>query len=144
MSGLGNKEIMARNIQYYMALKGKSRKEVCEAIGVKYTTFTDWVKGSAYPRIDKIELMAQYFGITKSDLVEEDRFSDVPTLSPDESDLVDTYRQLTSPNQKKVTRYASALLDTQEGDLLMAAHKRTDIEPEPEDEKFDEEIMKNF
>lgn len=71
MSDLGNKEIMAKNIKYYMDLHGKTRNDMCEALGVKYTTFTDWVKGNAYPRIDKIELMANYFGIEKSDLVED-------------------------------------------------------------------------
>lgn len=49
----------------------KTRQDMCEALGVKYTTFTDWVKGNTYPRIDKIELMANYFGIEKSDLVED-------------------------------------------------------------------------
>jgi len=70
VSNLGNKEIMAKNIQFYMDKYGKSRQDMCEALGVKYTTFTDWVKGNSYPRIDKIELMANYFGINKSDLVE--------------------------------------------------------------------------
>lgn len=71
MGSLGNKEIMAQNIQYYMDKYGKERQDMCEALGVKYTTFTDWVKGNSYPRIDKIELMANYFGISKSDLVED-------------------------------------------------------------------------
>lgn len=71
MSSLGNKAIMAHNIQHYMNIKGVTRQEVCDAIGVKYTTFTDWVKGNTYPRIDKIELMANYFGVSKSDLVED-------------------------------------------------------------------------
>ena len=71
MGDLGNKEIMAKNIQYYMDKYNKTRQDMCEALGVKYTTFTDWVKGNSYPRIDKIELMANYFGITKADLVEE-------------------------------------------------------------------------
>lgn len=71
MSDLGNKEIMAKNIMYYMEKHDKTRQDMCEALGVKYTTFTDWVKGKSYPRIDKIELMANYFGISKSDLVEE-------------------------------------------------------------------------
>lgn len=71
MGGLGNKEIMAKNIRYYMDKYGKSRQDMCEALGVKYTTFTDWVKGNSYPRIDKIELMANYFGISKADLVED-------------------------------------------------------------------------
>ena len=77
MSNLGNKEIMAKNIQYYMDNYGKTRQDMCEALGVKYTTFTDWVKGNSYPRIDKIELMANYFGISKADLVEDHNdFSD--------------------------------------------------------------------
>lgn len=71
MSGLGNKEIMARNIRYYMEQRGVSRQDVCDALGLKYTTFTDWVKGNTYPRIDKIEKMAEFFGVSKSDLVEE-------------------------------------------------------------------------
>lgn len=71
MSNLGNKEIMAKNIQYYMDKYEKTRQDMCDALGVKYTTFTDWVKGNSYPRIDKIELMANYFGISKADLVEE-------------------------------------------------------------------------
>ena len=36
-----------------------------DALGVKYTTFTDWVKGNSYPRIDKIELMENYFQMQK-------------------------------------------------------------------------------
>lgn len=70
-NNLGNKETMAKNIRYYMELYHKSRQDMCDALGVKYTTFTDWVNGNAYPRIDKIEMMANFFNVSKSDLVEE-------------------------------------------------------------------------
>jgi len=62
---------MAENIQRLMEQAGKTRTEVCEDLGLKYTTFADWVNGKTYPRIDKIELMARYFGVSKSDLVEK-------------------------------------------------------------------------
>lgn len=68
---LGNKEIMAKNIRRFMKIHDKTRGEICDALGVKYTTFTDWINGNTYPRIDKIELMANYFGVNKSDLVED-------------------------------------------------------------------------
>lgn len=71
MSSLGNKEIMAKNIQRYMDSRGIDRKRLSEDLDVSYTTLTDWIKGKTYPRIDKIELMARYFKISKSDLVEE-------------------------------------------------------------------------
>ena len=71
MSNLGNKDIMAKNIQYYMDINDKTRQDVCTALGFKYTTYTDWINANTYPRIDKIEMMADYFGIEKSDLIEE-------------------------------------------------------------------------
>lgn len=70
MSNLGNKDVMAANIQYYMDLHGEDRLDVCNALGFKYTTFCDWVNAKTYPRIDKIELMALHWGISKADLVE--------------------------------------------------------------------------
>ena len=66
MSNLGNKKVMAKNIQYYMNLHHKSRTEMCEALGVKYTTFTDWVKGNVYPRIDKSDLIEDNTSSKKS------------------------------------------------------------------------------
>ena len=71
MSNLGNKEIMSRNLLYYMDKTGKSQKELAEIVGVSTSTFNDWVKAKKYPRIDKIELLANYFRILKSDLIEE-------------------------------------------------------------------------
>ncbi len=71
MNQSGNKETIAKNIRYYMDRFGKSRQDMCKALDVKYTTFSDWVNGNSYPRIDKIEAMANYFGISKSALVEK-------------------------------------------------------------------------
>ena len=71
MSNLGNKEIMAKNIRYYMDKYDKTRQEMCDALGVKYTTFTDWVKGNSSARIDIKEMKANFYGITKEDLVED-------------------------------------------------------------------------
>lgn len=71
-NGLGNKQIMAKNIQKYMNLFDKDRKEICKDLNISYTTFTDWVNGNTYPRIDKIEMLAKYFGVSKADLVEDD------------------------------------------------------------------------
>ena len=71
MSDLGNKRIMADNILHYMNINGKTRNDLCRDLEFKYTTVTGWLTGEKYPRIDKIELMANYFGVSKSDLVEK-------------------------------------------------------------------------
>lgn len=74
---LGNKEIMAKNLKFYMQRKGVDRNQLCLDLGLKYMTVSDWINSKTYPRIDKIELLANYFGINKSDLIEDKR-----TLSP--------------------------------------------------------------
>lgn len=66
-----NKSIFAKNLQYWMDANKKTRREVCEALGFSYYTFSDWVNGKKYPRMDKVEMLANYFGILKSDLIEE-------------------------------------------------------------------------
>lgn len=73
MSSLGNREIFARNLSHYIEKSGRTQKEISEIVGVSTSTFNDWVKGKKYPRIDKVEMLAEYFGILKSDLIEEKR-----------------------------------------------------------------------
>lgn len=68
---MNNKEIMSKNIKYYLSRKHLNVKDFAKQLGFKYTTVLDWVNGNTYPRIDKIEKMAKYFGVNKSDLVEE-------------------------------------------------------------------------
>ena len=70
MSDLGDKGIFAKNLNYYMSINKKSRLDVCRDLDIPYSTFTDWCNGNIYPRIDKIEMLANYFDIKKSDLVE--------------------------------------------------------------------------
>ena len=71
MSSLGNKEIFSKNLKYYIEKSGKDRGELADIWGFPYSTVTEWVNGKKYPRIDRIEVMADYFGILKSDLIEE-------------------------------------------------------------------------
>lgn len=71
MSNLGNKEIMAKNIKYQMDKNGMRPTDICGTLKIPMPTFSDWINAKTYPRIDKIELMANYFGIEKSDLVED-------------------------------------------------------------------------
>ena len=71
-SSLGNKKIMARNIQKYLDANNVTRKELAAAIDAPYTTVCGWLGAKSYPRIDKIERMANFFGVQKKDLVEDE------------------------------------------------------------------------
>ncbi|MDD5947680.1 MAG: XRE family transcriptional regulator [Oscillospiraceae bacterium] len=71
MSTMGNKTVFAKNLQRYIAASGKSRSAICEELGIAYSTFSEWANARKYPRIDAIGRLAQYFGIKKSDLIED-------------------------------------------------------------------------
>lgn len=71
MSNIGNKETLSKNLRYFIEKSGKDRRELAETWGFPYSTVTDWINGNKYPRIDRIEVMANYFGIQKSELIEE-------------------------------------------------------------------------
>lgn len=71
MSHEWSKAIFAKNLRKYMEQSRKSQKELAEVVGVSAPTFNDWINGKKFPRIDKIQKLADYFGILKSDLIEE-------------------------------------------------------------------------
>lgn len=66
-----NNEIFSKNLKMFIVKSGKDRKEVANDLGVPYSTITDWVNGKKYPRIDNLEKIAAYFGISKSNLIED-------------------------------------------------------------------------
>ena len=68
---MNHKTIFSTNLKNEMNNAGKTRKDICEALGFSYYTVTDWVKGKKMPRMDKVEKLAKYFGCLISDLIEE-------------------------------------------------------------------------
>lgn len=115
MSNIGNKETFAKNLTYYLSICGKEQKEVADDIGIATSTFNEWVKGKKYPRIDKIELLANYFRIKKSDLIENKTTSpDELKLTEGEKALLDLFRLVPENKQQLVLDMIRVALKTQE------------------------------
>lgn len=109
-SNIGNKEIFARNLSRYVDKSGRSQKELAELVGVAPSTFNDWMKAKKYPRIDKIEILADIFGILKSDLIEDkeemqknnDTITDVVLRMTKDSDFFDVVESLYGLDSEKI------------------------------------------
>ena len=101
---MDNKEIFSINLKRLMEQKGVSRQDLSKVLGVSYFTISDWVNGKKYPRMDKVEMLADYFGVLKSDLIEEkgiDKDSpDVQVLTEGEELLLELFRQIPDDAQK--------------------------------------------
>ena len=95
-----------------MEQKGVDRNTLCADLDLKYTTVRDWLKGITYPRIGKIELLANYFNINKSDLIE----NKISTAQPSDSlleKITNTARKLNTDNKKIVLRTSEDLWKSQ-------------------------------
>lgn len=67
------KDIFSKNLKRLLEIHGLSQAEVAKSIKVSPQTFNTWVQGIALPRMGKVQALADYFGIAKSDLIEENQ-----------------------------------------------------------------------
>lgn len=115
MSNIGNKETFAKNLSYYIEKHGKEQKEIAYIIGVAPSTFNAWVKAKKYPRMDKVEMLANYFGILKSDLIEEHgkiHYSRTISITEGEKVLLDLFRKVPEDKQQLVIQMIRVALNT--------------------------------
>lgn len=77
------KKIFSRNLRYYIDMSGHQQTEIATAIGEKLSTFNMWVQGNSMPSVIKIQKLAEYFAINKSDLVDD------KAKGPDETSFFD-------------------------------------------------------
>lgn len=65
------KKIFSQNLNYYMNLNGKTQSDLVNDLGFNKSAVSTWCNGTRLPRMDKVEILAKYFGINRSDLIEE-------------------------------------------------------------------------
>lgn len=141
------KKIFSKNLRYYMELNQKEQIDIINDLGFNKSSVSTWCNGTRLPRMDKVDALAKYFGINRSDLIEERKnntsiSSFIQCQTKDEETLVLSYRELNNINKKKCMVYSKNLLSTQRMESeLLAAHQRTDIEVTPEGVQNDLDIM---
>lgn len=62
--------IFSKNLQYYMTLNGEDRQDLANKLNIKYSTICNWLSCYSYASEDKIEQLANHFGISKYQLTE--------------------------------------------------------------------------
>ncbi|HFH9933680.1 TPA: XRE family transcriptional regulator [Streptococcus suis] len=127
-----NKDIFSKNLKYYMDKKGVDRNQLCSDLDLKYTTVRDWIKGITYPRIGKIELLANYFGINKSDLIEEKSTTttSIPfqNFDPRQAILLSNYSKLNETRKNKLLATSETLLAKEQGKVIDISEKRAEYD----------------
>lgn len=65
------KDIFSRNLKKQLSIHNKTQADIVNDLKITSSTVSDWVNAKKYPRMDKVQMLADYLGIMKSDLVED-------------------------------------------------------------------------
>ena len=71
------KEIFSNNLKKWLSIRNKSQTDIVENFDISPSTVSDWCNAKKFPRIDKIEMLANFLNIYKSDLIEEHGRTDI-------------------------------------------------------------------
>lgn len=63
------KKIFSKNLNYYMNLKGKTQTDIINDLDINKSAISSWCNGTRLPRMNKVELLADYLNISVSDLI---------------------------------------------------------------------------
>ena len=88
--------------QKLLDMNGVKSADVARATGISNMTFSDWKKGKSTPKMDKIEKIAKYFGVTTDYMM--GKKSEVPSLSMADGhfELIKLYSSLSEADQKAI------------------------------------------
>ena len=114
-----NKDVLSKNLKKYISKSGKDRSQIAEDLELSYSTLTDWINGKKYPRINNVEKLATYFGVSKSELIEDfeetkkdnDRLATIIVKLRMNKELLNVVEKLLSLDKAKLESL-SRLLDT--------------------------------
>ena len=77
------KKIFSSNLRKYMSLNNKTQVDLINDLGFNKSAVSTWCNGTRLPRMDKVDALAKYFGIRRSDLIEDKSESKIkPTTIP--------------------------------------------------------------
>lgn len=65
------KLVFSKNLKRLMSLHDKTQIDLINDLGFNKSAVSTWCNGTRLPRMDKVDILAKYFGVNRSDLIEE-------------------------------------------------------------------------
>lgn len=100
------RRIFSENLKYYMGLSGETKSSLAAVMQYPFSTVSDWVDGKKYPRMDKVQALADHYGVLKSALTEKQEWSapivESGPISDDRRYLIDAIQVMSDENVRKL------------------------------------------
>lgn len=65
------KKIFAKNLSNLLSINQKTQTDLVNDLNLNKSTVSTWINATKMPRMNKVEQLANYFGVEKSDLIED-------------------------------------------------------------------------
>lgn len=129
------KIIFSNNLKRLVANSNLPQREIAKRIKVSPQTFNTWTQGIAIPRMSKIQLLADFFDIEKSNLIEEksnivSENQDIFTMVDDLMNNLNSTQSLMfkgEPMDETTKELVRASIE-QAARIAMARHKQSKID----------------
>lgn len=114
MTANEQKEIFCKNFRRYVDNSGKTQRDIAKDLGYSYTTVNTWYRGSAIPNAAKIQTLADYFRIKKSDLLDAPT-DDEPVFTDPKDRFVIKFRDgddsISPEDKEQLTEFIASTID---------------------------------
>lgn len=93
--------------------RGLRAVDVSKGTGINQTVFSEWKRGKAQPKLDKLRKIAKYFDVPVEYFTDEEENLDIKKLTPIDDDRREFYenlKKLSSDDLGRVEGYVKGLL----------------------------------
>lgn len=105
-----DREILVKNIKIFCEKKGIKPTAACRESGAGRSFMSNLEGNGSIPSVEKIQLLANYLGVTTSELLgEEPRIADIPESELNEP-LISKLVSLTPEEMEKVDAFVQGLI----------------------------------
>jgi len=127
------KIIFSNNLKKLVANSNLPQREIANRIKVSPQTFNTWTQGIAIPRMKRIQLLADFFDVEKSDLIDEKTVIDNQDISVMVDDLMNNLNSTQTLMYKgepmdEVTKELVRASIEHAARIAMARHKQSKID----------------
>ena len=103
-----DKRIFSANLQHFMEIHKETQADVAKLLGISKSNVTSYIKGEQVPRMDKIAILCNHYGVNVSDLLERKKAA--PDESRAERELLEIFNQLDAEGKHLALMMLKALL----------------------------------
>ena len=113
------KKIFSSNLNFFLEYNKKNQIDLCNDLSLSKSVVSSWCTGTRLPRMDKVQMLADYFNINKSDLLEKHNYdvfkktsNKQDVLIEEEQILLNNFNQLNDEGKERLLNYSDDLVSS--------------------------------